>query len=122
MSLGRVTSQIRSSCCLVSTKRCAKIDVMSSRQVTRADPSGLPVLGASRARVLDVLRAARAPLGVDEVAARVGLHPNTTRFHLDVLLTDGLAERATEERDVPGRPRVLYSATADSARAGRRSY
>ena len=95
---------------------------MSSRELIRADPSGVPALGTSRARVLDVLRAARAPLGVSEVAAGVGLHPNTTRFHLDVLVTDGLVERASEERDLPGRPRVLYAATPDGARAGRRSY
>jgi predicted ArsR family transcriptional regulator len=69
-----------------------------------------------------VLQAARAPLGVNEIASQVGLHANTTRFHLDALIEQGLVERAIEERDVPGRPRTLYTATADSARTGRRSY
>jgi predicted ArsR family transcriptional regulator len=95
---------------------------MPSHELLRADVPNVPVVGTSRARVLDVLRAARAPLGVDDVAARVGLHPNTTRFHLDVLVTQGLVERASEERILPGRPRTLYAATAASARAGRRSY
>lgn len=95
---------------------------MTRRDLTRADPPISPVLGKSRARVLAVLQKARAPLGVDDIAAHVGLHANTSRFHLDALVEQGLAERATEEREVPGRPRALYTATADSARTGRRSY
>lgn len=81
-----------------------------------------PVLGESRSRVLAALQAAPHPLGVEEVAEKVGLHPNTARFHLDGLLDRGLAERAREDRSVPGRPRTLYAATADGARTGRRSY
>lgn len=95
---------------------------MARQDVTRADSADQVVLGDSRARVLTVLQAARAPLGVSEIAAEVGLHPNTTRFHLDALVEHGLAERDTEDRAVPGRPRTLYAATADSARTGRRSY
>lgn len=95
---------------------------MVSRELTREDASGDPALGASRARVLAVLRAGRTPLGVSEIAARVGLHANTARFHLDALVEQGLAERATEDRDVPGRPRTLYTATVNAARTGRRSY
>jgi predicted ArsR family transcriptional regulator len=72
--------------------------------------------------VLAVLQAAREPLAINDIAAQVGLHPNTARFHLDGLVSQGRAERDTEQRDVPGRPRALYTATADSARAGRRSY
>jgi predicted ArsR family transcriptional regulator len=95
---------------------------VARRELTRADPSSDVALGDSRARVLAVLQAARAPLGVNEIASQVGLHANTTRFHLDALIEQGLVERAIEERDVPGRPRTLYTATADSARTGRRSY
>jgi len=95
---------------------------MKRREITRADPPGDGALGDSRSRVLAVLQAARAPLGVTDVAAQVGLHANTTRFHLEALVRQQLVERAVEERDVPGRPRALYTATADSARAGRRSY
>lgn len=87
-----------------------------------ADSPEVPGLGDSRARVLEVLQNARAPLGVTEVATKVRLHPNTARFHLDGLVEMRLAERATEERDQPGRPRALYAATPDSAGAGRRSY
>ena len=52
----------------------------------------------------------------------MGLHLNTTRFHLDGLVEAGLAARAREDREQPGRPRVLYTAGPDTARTGRRSY
>lgn len=95
---------------------------MAHPDLTRADPSDAPALGDSRARVLEALQAAGAALGVAEVAAKVGLHPNTTRFHLDGLVRQGLAERNSEERATPGRPRALYAASRGSAPAGRRSY
>lgn len=88
----------------------------------RPDPPTGPMLGASRAEVLAVLQAAGEPLAVNDIASQVGLHPNTTRFHLDGLVEHGLAQRETEQRDVPGRPRALYTATADSPPAGSRSY
>jgi predicted ArsR family transcriptional regulator len=80
------------------------------------------MLGASRARVLSTLQDAAEPLAVTDVALSVGLHPNTARFHLDALVDNGMAQRAAEERELPGRPRTLYTAVAGSARAGRRSY
>lgn len=94
---------------------------MANRELTRADPSAL-ALGASRARVLAALQTARSPMGVSEVADQVRLHPNTARFHLDGLVEQGLAVRAVEDREVPGRPRALYSPAASSAAPGRRSY
>jgi predicted ArsR family transcriptional regulator len=90
--------------------------------LTGADPADAPALGESRARVLAALQAADAPLGVGEVAARVRLHLNTARFHLDGLVQQGLAERITEQRETPGRPRALYSPGREVPPAGRRSY
>jgi predicted ArsR family transcriptional regulator len=84
-------------------------------------PEDASPLGRSRADVLDMLRAADGPLGVREVAQRMGLHPNTARFHLEALVEAGLAARETEERETPGRPRVGYRAAADGP-AGRRRY
>lgn len=86
------------------------------------DPDPVHPIGESRARVLHLLRAAPAPLGVQEVASQAGLHPNTARFHLDGLVTAGLARRQPEERDQPGRPRTVYRATPSDVVAGRRSY
>ena len=72
--------------------------------------------GQSRVRVLEVLRGERTPLSVAEIAAQVDLHPNTVRLHLDQLIDAGLATRDREERDRPGRPRLVYAAvvTADT--------
>lgn len=69
-----------------------------------------------------MLQQADEPLTVNDVADHMRLHPNTARFHLDGLVEQGLAHRETEQRDVPGRPRALYTATAGSPSAGRRSY
>jgi len=92
---------------------------MDTEQLLAAEDSS--PLGRSRADVLDMLRAADGPLGVKEVAQRMGLHPNTARFHLEALVEAGLAAREAEERETPGRPRIGYQAVADSP-AGRRRY
>jgi predicted ArsR family transcriptional regulator len=84
-------------------------------------PEDVSPLGRSRADVLDMLRAAGGPLGVREVAQRMGLHPNTARFHLEALVDADLAVRETEDRETPGRPRIGYRAVADGP-AGRRRY
>lgn len=95
---------------------------MTAPASTRADRATATGLGRSRTRVLDALEAADGSLTVAAVAEQVGLHPNTTRFHLDALVEAGLASRSDEGRDQPGRPRALYAATPDSAGMGRRSY
>ncbi|MEU3859535.1 helix-turn-helix domain-containing protein [Streptomyces sp. NPDC028722] len=75
-----------------------------------------------RREVLDVLRAAPSPLGVAETAERMGLHPNTVRFHLDALVADGLVERRTEASVGPGRPRTVHTARPGMDRGGPRDY
>jgi predicted ArsR family transcriptional regulator len=66
----------------------------------------------SRAAVLELLRSRAQPLGVSEVARDVGLHQNTVRSHLDLLVESGFAVRRSEAPRGPGRPRVVYEATA----------
>lgn len=65
----------------------------------------------SRTAVLDLLRSRDKPLGVGEVAQHVGLHHNTVRSHLDLLVESGLATRRSETPRGPGRPRVVYAST-----------
>lgn len=65
---------------------------------------------ASRVAVLEALRRAPVPLTVRDIAERVGLHANTVRGHLALLAERGYVVSAAEERDRPGRPRLLYSA------------
>ena len=92
---------------------------MDTEQLLTAEDAS--PLGRSRSDVLDMLRAAEGPLGVREVAARMGLHQNTVRFHLEALVEAGLAVRETEDRETPGRPRIGYRAAADAPN-GRRRY
>lgn len=84
------------------------------------DQASDPPPDARRTEVLVLLRQATGPLSVAEVAKAMDLHANTARFHLDGLVEDGLAERATESRDTRGRPRVLY--TSEGAPPGPSSY
>lgn len=91
------------------------------RQALLAPDTG-SALGESRARVLDLLRAAAAPLSVHQVADRTGLHPNTARFHLEGLAEAGLASREPQPRATPGRPSMAYRATDHGDPAGARRY
>ena len=90
-------------------------------QTLLAPDVGSP-LGQSRARVLELLRAAGSPLRVQEVADRTGLHPNTARFHLDGLAEAGLATREPQARVTPGRPSMTYQAAEGSGPTGGRRY
>ena len=73
---------------------------MNARELLAPDAGAS--LGRSRARVLELLRESAAPLGVQEVAERCGLHPNTARFHLDALVAAGLALRDSGPPPNPG--------------------
>ncbi|HEU5032073.1 MAG TPA: helix-turn-helix domain-containing protein [Spirillospora sp.] len=75
-----------------------------------------------RRETLDALRTAGVPLGVADVAGRLGVHPNTARFHLDALVADGAAERTLERPSGPGRPRTVYAARPGMDRGGSRGY
>ena len=75
----------------------------------------------SRARILRTLAEADGPLDAHELAARVGLHPNTVRWHLGVLANAGFVSSSTEPRTRPGRPRVVLTATEEEAE-GREDY
>jgi predicted ArsR family transcriptional regulator len=66
----------------------------------------------SRMAVLELLRSRPQPLGVAEVAQHVGLHQNTVRSHLELLVDSGYVVRRSEPPRGPGRPRVVYEATA----------
>jgi predicted ArsR family transcriptional regulator len=75
-----------------------------------------------RAEVLDALRDSDVPLGVADVARRLGIHPNTARFHLDALAAGGAAVRAPEPPSGRGRPRTVYHPRPGMDRGGVRSY
>jgi predicted ArsR family transcriptional regulator len=67
----------------------------------------------SRVQILKVVHEAETPLDARELGTRVGLHVNTVRSHLRVLAEAGLVSARREAPTRPGRPRVLYEATAE---------
>ena len=82
------------------------VDGTISHHRALADPS--------RARLLDHLRSSEH-LSVAELAATLGLHPNTVRAHLAVLEKAGIVVAASERSGRPGRPRRVYMAVPEDA-------
>ncbi|MFJ9667917.1 helix-turn-helix transcriptional regulator [Streptomyces sp. NPDC101219] len=85
------------------------------------DRAAAPVSPRRRA-VLEVLREADGPLGVGDIAERIGVHANTVRFHLDALVTSGAVEGLTEPSSGRGRPRTVYAPRRGMDRGGQREY
>lgn len=81
----------------------------------------------TRDRILRLVRDAPEPVSALGLAAQLGIHPNTVRFHLDSLIRDGAIERA-DEPPAPaaravGRPALRYRrAGRMSPSAGRTDY
>ncbi|WP_432055351.1 helix-turn-helix transcriptional regulator [Streptomyces sp. bgisy022] len=84
----------------------------------RADDPATP----RRRALLAVLREAEGPLGVGEIAQRMGVHTNTVRFHLDALVTAGAVEGIVEPASGRGRPRTVYAPRRGMDRGGHREY
>ncbi|WP_372594975.1 helix-turn-helix transcriptional regulator [Actinotalea sp.] len=77
--------------------------------------------GARRAELLHLLEEHEGDgLAISELASATGLHPNTVRAHLEVLVREGRARHHTDPRPVPGRPRELY--LSDGTAPGSRNY
>ncbi|MGH9065144.1 MAG: helix-turn-helix transcriptional regulator [Acidimicrobiales bacterium] len=62
----------------------------------------------TRHRIFSYIVEAEHPVGVAELTAHVQLNHNAVRQHLAVLRDAGLVVEEVEERDRPGRPRLLY--------------
>jgi len=75
----------------------------------------------TRARLFDRLGELRRTAGTDELAERLGLHPNGVRVHLEVLLAAGLVARE-RVRQTRGRPRDMWSVAADARPDGERPH
>ncbi|MGV0742292.1 helix-turn-helix transcriptional regulator [Mycolicibacterium sp. XJ870] len=67
-------------------------------------------VGRRRIDVLTALKASRTPLSIAQIAAQLGVHANTVRFHLDTLLDNRQVERVQPHHRGPGRPPQLYRA------------
>ncbi len=66
----------------------------------------------SRALLLEQVRAHREGVDTARLAGLTGLHPNTVRFHLDVLAEAGLVTASADRGGRRGRPRLLFAAAA----------
>lgn len=69
-----------------------------------------------------MLQDAGEPMTASTTGARLALHVNTARFHLEALAEAGLVIRHHEERTSPGRPNLLYAASAAAPVMADRSY
>jgi len=75
-----------------------------------------------RREVLRLLRASPDPMSILAIADELGVHPNTVRFHLDVLVGDGQVEQVAPGRRGPGRPALMFQAVRQMDRGGTRHY
>lgn len=75
-----------------------------------------------RHQIAELFRAAQRPLSARDVADELGLHINTARFHLDVLVRHGRLRREAGRSHGPGRPRDQYSLEPGMDRGGPRNY
>ena len=58
-----------------------------------------------------------------DIARRLRVHPNTVRFHLQVLVRDGRVERVEDTtRSAPGRPPLMFRAHRGMDPGGPRNY
>lgn len=76
-----------------------------------------PLAQPTRARLFRLLCELRRPASTEELAERLGLHPNGVRVHLDRLRDDRMVMRERERRS-RGRPRDVWHVSTDAAPAG----
>ena len=82
----------------------------------RRTPAARTLASGSRVDLLHLLQDGGEHT-IGELAVATGLHENTTREHLQRLVSDGFAQRHPERRTVRGRPRMVYRAvSADDLR------
>jgi len=79
-------------------------------------------VGRRRREVLRLLRSSPDPMSIVAIADRLGVHPNTVRFHLDSLVADGQVEQVEQGRKGPGRPPLMLRAVRQMDRGGTRHY
>lgn len=76
----------------------------------------------SRDDVLAALRGATSALTIAQISDQLGVHPNTVRFHLDSLVTEGRVERVEPDHRRPGRPPLMFRAIRGMDPGGTRRY
>ncbi|GAA1214598.1 helix-turn-helix transcriptional regulator [Pseudonocardia alaniniphila] len=88
-------------------------------QTPSAPPTAHDALAvASRRQLLAALRESATPVDARMLAQRTGLHVNTVRFHLNVLIEAGFVAQHTGTRSGPGRPQALYASVTPGVQTG----
>jgi predicted ArsR family transcriptional regulator len=82
-------------------------------------PARLGSLGATRARIIDLIR--REPTTISEIARQLELSYNAVRGHLDALQRDGIVRPAGERRGET-RPSALYELSPGAHEVLSRAY
>lgn len=75
-----------------------------------------------RVRIVDELRETPDGLDAHELARRLGLHPNTVRWHLAILADAGLVLSHPGARTARGRPRIVYTLNGNAGAGERENY
>jgi predicted ArsR family transcriptional regulator len=86
--------------------RAVSVDQATARHRALGDTTRLALLG--------VLESSAEPLDAHVLAARVGLHVNTVRWHLGILVEAGLVLEETAGSGARGRPRHGYRLADDA--------
>jgi predicted ArsR family transcriptional regulator len=87
-------------------RRAASVDQQTARHRALGDPTRLALLG--------VLEGSSEPMDAHVLARRVGLHVNTIRWHLGVLVEAGLVIEERAGSGARGRPRHSYRFSGDA--------
>jgi predicted ArsR family transcriptional regulator len=82
--------------------------------------AALEMAGGTREEVRRVIAEADGPLTIDQLCESTGLHPNTLRPHLELLLAVGSISREQGAREGRGRPPWHYRAVQSPAQLERR--
>lgn len=77
-------------------------------------PGGVGKTTGSRAHILATLQSQHREFSIEELALTSGLHANTVRAHLDVLVAGGHIVRTQGQPHGRGRPPLFFRATADA--------
>jgi predicted ArsR family transcriptional regulator len=75
-----------------------------------------------REDVLAALRDAADALTIVDITEQLEVHPNTVRFHLEALISDGRVERVESDHKRKGRPPLMYRAVRGMDPGGSRRY
>jgi predicted ArsR family transcriptional regulator len=90
--------------------------------ITDPPPPGASDVPGRRESILQMLRNSTEPRSIASLAAELGVHANTVRFHLETLVQAGRVEQLRGAPARTGRPPTLFRASRRMDPAGPTSY